>query len=262
MQKRHKDRKKYFNEQVYTTQKYVIPYINDFINTHEIRVLEIGCGEGGNLLPFLENGCQVVGVDIAKDKIDNGKKYLANYIDNKQCSLYSQNIFDITSLGEFDLIFFRDVIEHVDDHNKLLAYSYNHLKDDGLIFVAFPPWQNPFGGHQQMLNSIISKIPFIHLLPVDFYNGLLILSGEKDLVIKELIELRDTKVTIEYFEKLVTGQKLILKDLRLYFINPNYEIKFKIKPIILTNFFKKIKHLRNFYSTTCYSVLKKRETNV
>lgn len=259
MQKRHKDRKKYFNEQVFTSKKYVIPYLEEYFSTSKLKVLEIGCGEGGNLLPFLEKGCQVLGVDLAEDKISNGKEYLSDYIKSKQCQLLADNIFNLDSIGDFDLIFFRDVIEHVDNHAKLLSFCYNHLSSNGHIFVAFPPWQNPFGGHQQMLNSILSKLPFIHLLPQDFYRGLLVLTGERDQVINELLDLHETRVTVEYFEKLVKSSELRINDLRLYLINPNYEIKFKLKPIILNNFFKQIKYLRNFYCTTCYSLLSKEE---
>lgn len=256
MQKRHKDRKKYFQEQVITTTKYVIPYLNQFKQTESISVLEIGCGEGGNLQPFLNQGCSAVGVDLAKDKIANGKEYLSDYINNKRCILHDSDVFKIDSLGEFDLIFFRDVIEHIRDHRKLLAFTKAHLKADGVAFIAFPPWQNPFGGHQQMLNSFLSKIPFIHLLPKNFYRKILEITGEKDEVINELLELNDSKVTVEHFENLVQESNFSLLDARLYFINPNYEVKFNLKPIILAKFLTHIPILRNFLTTTCYAVLK------
>ena len=57
MQERHRNRKLYFDEQVQTTERYVIPYIEAVYPLHEgLRVLEIGCGEGGNLKPFLDRG--------------------------------------------------------------------------------------------------------------------------------------------------------------------------------------------------------------
>lgn len=257
MQKRHKDRKKYFAEQATTTRKFVIPYLAQFMQIKDISVLEIGCGEGGNLQPFLEQGCTVVGVDLAKDKIANGKSYLSDYIKNERCLLYDKDVFKIDSLGEFNLIFFRDVIEHIADHKNLLDFTYDHLKPNGLAFIAFPPWQNPFGGHQQMLNSFLSKIPYIHLLNKNLYRRLLKLSGERDEVIKELIELNDSKVTIEHFIKLVQGTDLKMLDMRLYFVNPNYEVKFNLKPLILNEYLARIPYLRNFLSTTCYAVLKK-----
>src|SRR5690625_2338506 len=77
MQKRHLDRYQYFKEQAYTTEKYVIPYLSDFGEIDsESRILEIGCGEGGNLKPFVEMGCEVVGVDISERKIDLAESYL------------------------------------------------------------------------------------------------------------------------------------------------------------------------------------------
>ena len=79
MQNRHIDRQKYFDEQSYTTQKYVIPFIDQFKPiSSEIRVLEIGCGEGGNLKPFLDLGCLCVGIDLSEQQIENAGKFYKN----------------------------------------------------------------------------------------------------------------------------------------------------------------------------------------
>lgn len=70
MQKRHSDRATYFKELSITSKEYFIPYI---LRRHTVgentSVLEIGCGEGGNLLPFSLMGCHTVGVDIAAGRI-------------------------------------------------------------------------------------------------------------------------------------------------------------------------------------------------
>ena len=34
-----------------------------------MNILEIGCGDGGNLLPFAELGCSTTGVDISTGRI-------------------------------------------------------------------------------------------------------------------------------------------------------------------------------------------------
>lgn len=52
MQKRHTDRESYFDEQSQTSKNYYIPYIKEVIGHIPDKVLEVGCGEGGNLLPF------------------------------------------------------------------------------------------------------------------------------------------------------------------------------------------------------------------
>lgn len=76
MQERHSNRERYFNEQSITTEKYVIPYINTVFPVNPaMTVAEIGCGEAGNLKPFLDMGCKVFGIDIAPNKIENARQF-------------------------------------------------------------------------------------------------------------------------------------------------------------------------------------------
>ena len=80
MQTRHTYRSKYFQEQEHTTRKYVIPFIEQFREVSAtLRVIEIGCGEGGNLIPFLDAGCKVTGIDLSRHKIDLAESFLANH---------------------------------------------------------------------------------------------------------------------------------------------------------------------------------------
>ena len=57
MQKRHLDRHLYFTELATTSREFYIDYVNrHFPRTPDNRILEVGCGDGGNLLPFAEIG--------------------------------------------------------------------------------------------------------------------------------------------------------------------------------------------------------------
>lgn len=40
-----------------------------------MRVLEIGCGDGGNLLPFAEMGCETLGIDLAECRVEDAKTF-------------------------------------------------------------------------------------------------------------------------------------------------------------------------------------------
>jgi SAM-dependent methyltransferase len=75
MQRRHIERDKYFKEQEITTRKYVLPFIRELIEIkEETSVLEIGCGEGGNLKPFLDIGCnRIIGIDMSAKYIEQAK---------------------------------------------------------------------------------------------------------------------------------------------------------------------------------------------
>src|SRR5207247_11144395 len=42
--------------------------------TPPIRVLDLGCGDGTTAIPLAQSGAEVVGIDIAKNLVDAGKK--------------------------------------------------------------------------------------------------------------------------------------------------------------------------------------------
>ena len=121
MQERHVDRKRYFNEQIYTTQKYIIPFINKVMEISEgTDILEIGCGEGGNLKPFLDLGCNITGVDLSPSKIEKGKNFFKDNPNKDRIKLIAEDIYQSTSLGKYDLIIMRDVIEHIHDQERFM----------------------------------------------------------------------------------------------------------------------------------------------
>lgn len=77
MQKRHKDRQCYFNELANTSRSFYIDYVKQFISlSPSTHILEIGCGEGGNLLPFAELGCKVTGIDPCSQSHTPGRNLL------------------------------------------------------------------------------------------------------------------------------------------------------------------------------------------
>ncbi len=263
MQERHKERDRYFAEQSYTTEKYVIPFIEKIVPVEkDTEVLEIGCGEGGNLKPFLDRGCKVTGVDILDSKIENAKKFFHHHKNRKRLLLIASDIYSPPPklVKEYDLIVMRDVLEHIHDHEKFLNYVKKFLKPGGCFFLGFPPWQNPFGGHQQMCHShILSKTPWFHLLPGRLYPGLMKIAGEPPVRIEELLEIKDTRITIEKFERIIKRENYQIEKKAFWFINPNYEIKFTLKPRKMNKLISSVPYFRNFLITTCYYILSKKD---
>jgi len=140
MQERHIRRDIYFEEQAYTTVAYVIPFI---FGSMEIRpgtsVLEIGCGEGGNLRPFLEAGCEVTGVDILAEKIKNAETFFRDHPKKDKLKLIAGDIYDVGGQfsEQFDLVYMRDVIEHIHDQERFLGFAGKFLKSGGKFFLGF-----------------------------------------------------------------------------------------------------------------------------
>lgn len=257
MQDRHVNRQKYFEEQSYTTHKYVIPFIASVKPiTSELNVLEVGCGEGGNLKPFLDLGCKCVGIDLSTTQIENAKIFYKDHPNQTHIQFISEDIYNIEPFDEpFDLVMLRDVIEHIPNQAHFMHFVKKFLKPEGLLFFGFPPWYNPFGGHQQVLPGFASKIPYFHILPKPLYLGVLQLFGHNRKNLKELMEIHDTGISIERFERIVKKEQFAILKKQDFLFNPNYEIKFGLQPRKIIYPFFKIPFIRNFYTTAVYYVL-------
>lgn len=261
MQKRHQDRQQYFNELANTARKYYIDYLQTYLTlTPHTRVLEIGCGEGGNLLPFAEAGCEVKGIDLSETRIQQAHHFFEAA--GQQATFACENFITAdkpaTEEERYDLLLIHDVIEHIEQPYKhdFLSHLHPFLKRDGIVFIGFPAWQMPFGGHQQIVHGFVSKLPFVHLLPMRLYTWLLHTSGQNERDISELQSIKRSAMTIENFEKLCDATGFTPIKRTLWFINPHYEQKFNLRPRRLNKAIGCIPRLRNYFTTSVFYLLK------
>ncbi|WP_203532657.1 hypothetical protein [Draconibacterium halophilum] len=160
------------------------------------------------------------------------------------------------------MIFLRDVIEHIPDQEYFMEYFKCFFHKKSVVFFGFPPWQNPFGGHQQICNSrILSKMPYFHLLPVPLYKGVLKLFKEPASRIKELLEIKETGISIERFEAAFKNNGFEVLDKTHFLVNPNYEVKFKLKPRKQLQLIASTPWLRNYLTTCGYYLLSNKNQN-
>lgn len=258
MQERHSNRERYFQEQEYTTANYVIPFIREgFPLTEKTSVLEIGCGEGGNLKPFLDMGCQVTGIDISESKIGKAREFLNRSEHTNRLQLIADDIYNIMDPSlKADLIMMRDVIEHIHDQQRFMGFLKRFLQPGGVVFFAFPPWYNPFGGHQQICRSrILSKLPYFHLLPPFIYAFILRAFVESNATIANLLEVKQTGISIERFQQIIREQDYRILKVCHYLINPNYEVKFRLRPRKQAALVAAVPFIRNFFTTTSYYLI-------
>lgn len=112
------------------------------------RVLEIGCAQGGNLLPMAVEmpDAEFLGIDLSASQIEHGQATLAaNGIAN--ATLRQANLMDIDdSWGKFDYIIAHGVYSWVPPtvQTKLLEVCRRNLIDNGLAYVSYncyPGWR-------------------------------------------------------------------------------------------------------------------------
>lgn len=113
------------------------------------RVLEIGCKDGGNLLPFaLANPqAQAVGVDLDAEQIEKGIGLI------KQLELENVALFalDLESLlacdpGTFDYIIIHGLFSLIggETRDALLRFCHEHLTTEGIVcycYNTYPGWK-------------------------------------------------------------------------------------------------------------------------
>ena len=256
--KQHKDETVRYEQQVDNSRSYVLPFIEKTKQLGPgVNVLEIGCGEGGVLVPFMERGCYCVGVDLNPLRIDLANNFFKKEVEQGKVAFLYKNVYDVDFLerfkGFFDVVILKDAIEHIPDQEKFIPYIKQLLKHQGQIFFGFPPWYMPFGGHQQICeHKIPSVLPYYHILPRPIYKGLLKMMGEDEGVLKELLEIKDTQITIERFERIIKASKLKVVNKQHFLINPIYKYKFGLKPRKQWAPITYLPYLRDFLTTCVY----------
>jgi hypothetical protein len=123
------------------------------------RVLELACGDGGNLIPtaFWHPGSRFVGVDLAENPIASGRE-LAAHLGLRNLTLEAKDILTMgPEFGEFDYIiahgFYAWVPEAVQE--KLLALCRSNLAPQGVAFVSYNC--HPGSKMREMIRDLLAQ---------------------------------------------------------------------------------------------------------
>ncbi len=94
-------------------------------------VFDIGCNAGAWLLPFLDAGAEVHGVDYGPERIADGQAH--------GLPIQVGSIESLELMGkQADLIIMNHVLEHATNLESTLARVHGLLRPDGLLYVALP----------------------------------------------------------------------------------------------------------------------------
>jgi 2-polyprenyl-3-methyl-5-hydroxy-6-metoxy-1,4-benzoquinol methylase len=254
---------RYFKQQFDTTQTFIIPFIERKTKIEKgMKFLEVGSGYGGICKAFADKGCRVTGIELWEYASNIAKDFLKDDIAQGKVEIINKNVYDINpdkDLDEkFDIILLKDTIEHIHDQESFVKHIIHFLKPGGIIFFAFPPWLMPFGGHQQSLDSkFLHFLPYFHILPTPIYKGILKMFGESEGRIRDIIEVKETQISINRFERITKAAGFRILERELYLINPSYLYKFGAKPRKQFGWLAALPWIRDWFTTTCYYSLEK-----
>lgn len=104
-------------------------------------VLEVGCGAGGTLSVFRDQGCRVLGLDFDRDYLAAAGR---NGVETRRGSL------EQLQPGEtFDLIIVCHVLEHISDPLAFLLRLRDHLSPGGVLYIEVPSLNDVSDGAYQ-----------------------------------------------------------------------------------------------------------------
>jgi methyltransferase-like protein len=119
----------------------------DPVPVERCRVLELGSGRGGNLVPLAVQfpGAEFVGVDLAASQVADGRQ-VADDLGLSNITFEAMDICDVPkSWGEFDYIICHGVYSWVPAHvrSRILEIAASQLSAHGVAFISYntyPGW--------------------------------------------------------------------------------------------------------------------------
>ena len=103
----------------------------------QFKVLDVGCGVGGILVPFQEAGYVCKGIDIPSEYTRIGREQLAVHIEEVFIDEFETD-------EKYDIIILSHALEHFLEPLKYLKKINLLLRPNGIVYVEIPDIERPY----------------------------------------------------------------------------------------------------------------------
>ncbi len=136
------------------------------------KILDVGCGDGGDALLISQYARSIIGVDSQENdgwKISRGGKIDFQVAD--ACNLPFGG-------GSFDVVFSKDILHHIANHDKALSEMLRVTSSNGAIIILEANRYNPITyihmtlmlGHQHFTKKYFKKLISQQAQKVNFFS--------------------------------------------------------------------------------------------
>ena len=122
------------------------------LNPRSRRVLDLGSGYGGYSLALQDSGACVVGADLDPATLEG---IPAVRTDARLTPFASSS---------FDMVVCSSLIEHVPSAADLIREIHRLLRVGGTLYLSFPPFYTPIGGHQFSPFHLFGERAALHII--------------------------------------------------------------------------------------------------
>lgn len=250
----------YFDYELAVGRDILVPWLKTKMRFHNLTVGDFGCHQGGILQALRETGEVVAGngYDLNQAAIQTSP-----FVGDEHFQI---QVGDVTQLDaahpRFNLILIRDVLEHIPDYATVVEKAFACLQPGGLLFVSFPPYYSPFGGHQQLASNAAKLLPYIHYLPEGLFNTLVqtedstymtALSAQEDMQ-----SVRQTRLTLSKAEQAFQQAGFQMAGAEYFLSRPEFKVRYGI-PALSAGPLGRLWGLRELYVMGVYYLLRKPE---
>lgn len=234
---------------------WLIPLLREWgIWKEGLRVLDVGCGQAGASHAFAQAGAIVDGLELDGRLVAEARSAHSH----PRLRLVQGDITRASTLGElappYDLVLYRDVLEHIPDPDAALRESVERLDDGGRLLVLFPPYWSAFGGHQQTLPGRgPGKWPFAHWLGPELHRRISGIPAD-DPHWRELLTIRSARLSLRGMDALARRHRLRRIRRRDFLIRPSHRLRYGL-PVVRAGWPARLPLLREVWVNGSYQLL-------
>lgn len=253
----------YWTYQYVLASEYLRPCLEDWgVWRAGMRILDVGCGDAGATCALAEAGASVEGLDLEPRRLTMARERAGAR--GLSLKLEVADITDPRTLGPFDgpydLVLFRDVLEHIPDVDAALSESRARLAPGGGIVVIYPPYWSVYGGHQQTLRLDRrlglpwARLPFVHWLGLGVWGALARAGRVGQDEWSDIETVRRATLTIGGLRRRARDHGLQVHGTRRYLLRPTYRLRYGT-PVIGAGWLGAVPGLREVLVTGSWELL-------